>query len=99
MTRTVKGRLERLTAKICLWSLGAAVLVALVPDGMLSNRLFVGAVTIVAGTLLATWIYLMVNHVSSWFFERERTYTIGQVLSILFIPVIGAIWVSLRRTS
>ena len=99
VTTVAKGRIERVMAKTCLWSLAAAVLVNLFPEGAFSSRLFVGGVTVVAVVLFVSWIFLMGNHLYRMIFDKSSPYTIGQVLAVLFIPVIGAIVVSLRKTA
>ena len=94
-----KKRAESLVARLCLWSLAAALLANLLPKEAFSNRFIVGGVTATAAVLLVAWILLMGLHLYRMLFDKSCRYSLGQVLAVLFIPVLGAVVVSLRKVA
>lgn len=92
----VGDKIERAVAKVCLWSLALAILASLLPEKMFTNDFVVGGITLIAAVLLISWIYLMVAHLRRIIFYGTSRYTVGQILAVLFIPVLGAIAVSIK---
>lgn len=85
-------------AKACLWLLLMSFLASLFIDDVVSSRALTGLVTVVA-LLLLSWLFLLGSNLHRFLFGRKSDYKIWHILVVLFVPVLGAIFVSLQKTN
>lgn len=91
--------IEKVVAKACLWLLLMSFLASLFIDDVVSSRALTGLVAVVALLLLLSWLFLLGSNLHRFLFDRKSDYKIWHILVVLFIPVLGAIFVSLQKTN
>lgn len=88
-------RFEAIAAKICGFTFALILLFGVFPDAIFESNLIVAFLTVVAGLQLFSWLLLFLLHVyrilmGGW------DYSLAKVLVVLFVPVIGVVWVSIK---
>src|SRR5688572_343311 len=96
--KTTSGTLEALFAMTALTSLAICALASLFPSHLIQHPAAIYSLVFVGTVLLVTWISLLLTHIWRMIFSRKVRYSLGWVLVVLFLPIIGPALASLRNS-
>lgn len=94
MSRPRLRRLEVIAAWFCALALVVALASGGFPDSFFGNGLIVALLTIVAGCLFVSWLFLFFLHV--YRIAGRWEYSFAKAFVVLFVPVVGVIWLSIK---
>ena len=95
MSRRLSRRFEVVTAWIGAIGFVAALASGGFPDSYFENDLVVALLTVVAGCLLFSWLFLSLLYVYRMLMGQWE-YSLVKILAVLFVPVVGVVWLSIK---